>query len=133
MQNTYENWRDGLLETADPEPGDDPDPETATLRAIAAAQPMNGLDRAIRMAQDCNSPAIRRAILESARSGDPTVRVNMAALLYYLCGKTDSEFDWDLRPYFLRFGEEGGELDLVWNELQNLLNDFENRGGSSQC
>ena len=128
MQNTYENWRDGLLD-AQTEPDDpDLDPETAALRAIAAAEPMNGLDRAIRMAQECNSPAIRRAVLESARSGDPTVRVNMAALLYYLCGKTDSEFDWDLRPYFLRFGEEGGELNLVWNELQNLLNDFENRG-----
>ena len=128
MQNTYENWRDGLLD-AQTEP-DDPylDPKTVALRAIAAAEPMNGLDRAVRMALECNSAAIRRAVLERARSGDPTVRVNMAALLYYLCGKTDSEFDWDLRPYFLRFGEEGRELNLVWNELQALLNDFE-RGG----
>lgn len=57
------------------------------------------------------------ALLEIARAGDGTRAVNAVAMLYYLGGLTDEPFDWDRRPFFLRFAEPGEDRRAAFDEL----------------
>ncbi|MCX6614383.1 MAG: hypothetical protein NTW74_26530 [Acidobacteria bacterium] len=102
--------------------------EADVVRAIESAKSMDGLDASLRMAENCNTAVVRRALLDMARSGDSTVRVHMVAMLYFLMGKAESAFDWQLRPYFLEFGVEDNQaLRAVWNPLRAELEEFELR------
>ena len=100
--------------------------EDEVVRAVERAASMNGLDAALRFAAECSTPRVRKAVLDMARTGDATTRVNMAGLLYYLIGKAKEAFDWEHRPYFLQFGEEDmAVLRPAWNQLQAELVKFE--------
>jgi hypothetical protein len=102
--------------------------EADVVRAIESAKSMDGLDASLRMAENCNTAVVRRALLDMARSGDSTVRVHMVAMLYFLMGKAKEAFDWELRPYFLEFGVEDNQaLRAVWNPLRAELEEFELR------
>jgi hypothetical protein len=102
--------------------------ETDVIRALETAKAMDGLDAALRLTEQCNTPAVRQAVLGMARSGDSTVRVHMVAMLYFLMGKAEVAFDWEQRPYFLSFGvEDNQELRKAWNLLRAELEAFEER------
>ena len=73
---------------------------------------------AIDMAVDHRTPAVKRALLDLSRLGNSVQRVNAAAMLLYVCGKTKEPFDWEERPFFLRFNGEGHDLYVVWHELK---------------
>jgi hypothetical protein len=74
---------------------------------------------ALDLAERHPTPRVKRALLDCARLADPTTRVNAAAMLMYLCGKADEAFDWNQRPFFLRFGtEDNRELRAAWTELR---------------
>ena len=90
---------------------------------------MDGLDASLRMAENCNTALVRRAVLDMARNGHSTVRVHMAAMLYFLIGKSKEAFEWKHRPYFLSFGVEDNQaLRNAWNSLRKELEEFEVRG-----
>jgi hypothetical protein len=98
------------------------------VRAIESAKSMDGLDASLRMAENCNTAVVRRALLDRARSGDSTVRVHMVAMLYFLMGRTKEAFDWKHRPYFLKFGvDDNPALRDVWIPLRAELDEFELR------
>jgi hypothetical protein len=59
---------------------------------------------------------VKKALLESTLKIDREKRVSAAAFLMYLCGKTSEPFDWDLRPFFLRFGKNNPQE--AWEELR---------------
>jgi hypothetical protein len=62
--------------------------------------------------------ALRRGLLE--REGG--VAVHFAARLFYIHGRADEPFDWNHRPFFLRFHtEDRGERLAVYRELCTLL------------
>jgi hypothetical protein len=65
-----------------------------------------GLSLAIDLAAEHPTPLLRKTLLECALDGKPDVRVHAAALSLYLAGKADEPFDWNRRPFFLRFGED---------------------------
>jgi hypothetical protein len=74
---------------------------------------------ALDLAESHPTPRVKRALLDCARLADPTTRVNAAAMLMYLCGKAEEAFDWNQRPFFLRFGtEDNQELRAAWMELR---------------
>ena len=74
---------------------------------------------ALDLAESHPTPRVKRALLDCARLADPTTRVNAAAMLMYLCGKAEEAFDWNQRPFFLRFGtEDNQELRAAWTELR---------------
>ena len=74
---------------------------------------------ALDLAESHPTPRVKRALLDCARLGDPTTRVNAAAMLMYLCGKAPAAFDWNQRPFFLRFDtEDNQELRAAWMELR---------------
>lgn len=66
------------------------------------------------------------ALLEMARAGDGTRAVNAAAMVYYLAGLASEPFDWDHRPFFLRFAEAGDDRRAAFEELCAAL---KNRAG----
>ena len=102
--------------------------EAQVIAAIERAAAMSGIGHAVELAEECSTPDVRQAVLGMARTGnDSTTRVHMAALLYFLCGKSKESFDWDHRPYFLRFGESDNTADFraAWNELRDVLKHFE--------
>lgn len=76
----------------------DPNVEDDVVRAVKQGD--------IELAERCPTPRVKRALLDCARTADATTRVNAAALLMYLCGQAAEPFDWNQRPFFLRFGEE---------------------------
>jgi hypothetical protein len=74
---------------------------------------------ALDLAQGHPTPRVKRALLDCARLADSTTRVNAAALLMYLCGKAEEPFDWNQRPFFLRFQTgDNQELRAAWMELR---------------
>jgi hypothetical protein len=101
--------------------------ESDVIRVVEQAASMSTLSYAISLAASCRTPAVRRAVLDRARTGDSTTRVHMAALLYHLCGKSDEPFDWNQRPYFLRFGDHNADSDFraAWKELRATWEAFE--------
>jgi hypothetical protein len=123
----FDEWHDGV------DPGPDfssqPPSEAEVLDAIRFAEPMAGLDAALRLAAESNTPKVRKLLFERASQAatDPIVRVNMAALLYFLCGKSNEPFDWAMRPVFLQFGEgEPEEVHLrATQELRRLVESHE--------
>ena len=101
--------------------------ESNVIRVIEQAASMSTLTRALSLAESCPTTAVRRAILDRARTGDSTTRVHMAGLLFYLCGKSEEPFDWNHRPFFLRFGDHNDDSDFraAWRELRALWEAFE--------
>jgi hypothetical protein len=93
------------------------DREDAIVHALEAAEPMNGLARALDMAAEHKSPRVIEALLRCTLRPVPEVAVNAAGLLYYLFGKTTEPFDWDKRPFFLRFGEGGAEQRQAFADM----------------
>jgi hypothetical protein len=68
------------------------------------------------------SPEIIAGLLKGARTR-PEVATHFAAKVCQLIGKTSSEFDWDMRPFFLRFGEHNlpAEREKAYQELCALV------------
>jgi len=88
-----------------------PELENDIVRAVASG--------ALDLAESHPTPRVKRALLDCARLADPTTRVNAAAMLMYLCGKAEEAFDWNQRPFFLRFQtEDNQELRAAWMELR---------------
>ena len=95
----------------------DKTPETAVALEDEIVQAVE--HGALDLAQKHPTPRIKRAVLDCARLGNPTTRVHAAAMLMYLCGKADEPFDWNHRPFFLRFATENNqELRAAWMELR---------------
>lgn len=71
------------------------------------------------MAESMPTMRVKKALLDSVLEVDREIRVSAAAFLLYICGQTSEPFDWNQRPFFLRFGEESGEeLKQAWQELR---------------
>lgn len=88
------------------------------LRGIAQATSFHGLDAVLSEAADYHPAPVVDALFRAAlhRSGD--VAVHFAALLFFLHGLTDEPFDWDHRPFFLRFHtEDRAERESAFREL----------------
>jgi hypothetical protein len=71
---------------------------------------IEGMTVALRIAEGHAGPMSNAALLRGARDR-PGVAVHFAGMACYLAGASDDEFDWNLRPLFLKMGE--GETDSV--------------------
>ena len=76
----------------------DPKIEDDVVRAVKKGN--------LNLAERCPTARVKRALLDCARSADAATRVSAAGLLMYLCGQAAEPFDWDQRPFFLRFGAD---------------------------
>lgn len=61
--------------------------------------------QALDLAPEYSTEAVKQSLLRAALH-HPTRRIHSAAMLLYLAGQAEEPFDWNHRPFFLRFGEE---------------------------
>jgi HEAT repeat protein len=96
--------------------------ESAIIQALRTARAMEGLSQAIDMAEEHPSPRIQETLLDLALNGDEDQRIHCAALALYLGGKAEEAFDWNHRPFFLKFGDKDRRVQIeAYKELCRRL------------
>lgn len=80
------------------------------LRRIDQCDAFKGLDLTLQQIEVTHPPSIIEAMLHRIVREPGVVAVHYAAMLLYVHGQATSAFDWELRPFFLRFNE-GDDAD----------------------
>lgn len=76
----------------------------ALVATVESAGIQGGLTQALTEITQYHPPEVIDALFRATLSRTDNNGVHLAAMLMYLHGKADSEFDWSQRPFFLRFG-----------------------------
>ena len=76
-----------------------------------------GLTQAMMLVEEYHPRPIVDALLDGALNRKGEVATHFAAMLMYIHGKADSSFDWDQRPFFLRFNDPAEDRRKVFQEL----------------
>jgi hypothetical protein len=96
--------------------------ESAIINALRQTTIGTGFSQALDMAEWNPSPRIQDTLLELALNGDDKKRIHCAALALYLGGKADAAFDWNHRPFFLRFSDPDRNVQIdAYKELCQRL------------
>jgi hypothetical protein len=102
--------------------GDPVDFEGVIIMALRNTGLSGGLSQAIDLAEQHPSPRLQEALLDLALNGSEEQRIHCAALALYHGGKADEAFDWNHRPFFLRFGDEDRRVQIeAYKELCGRL------------
>ena len=92
--------------------GEPADLEGIIIEALRTTDLGSGLSQAIDLAEEHPSPRIQETLLDLSLKGNEDQRIQCAALALYLGGKADEAFDWNHRPFFLRFGDEHRAIQI---------------------
>jgi hypothetical protein len=84
--------------------------ETELVGRIALADAYDGLDGTLSDIQSLHTPAVIDAMLQRIARDPGVAAVHFAAMLLYVHDQAAEPFDWDQRPFFLRFNA-GDDLD----------------------
>jgi hypothetical protein len=96
--------------------------EEVLIKSLRSDSLYGGLSEAIDEAEEFHPPAVIDALFRGALNRDGEAAVHFAALLFYLHGKSKEAFDWDHRPFFLRFNtSEREERKAVFIELCQIV------------
>lgn len=76
------------------------------VRALQESETYGGLTQALLEVQDFHPTEVIRALLRGLMERDGATAVHFAAMLHYLHGKASEPFDWEQRPFFLRFNTD---------------------------
>lgn len=76
------------------------------VRAVDSAESFGGLTRLLSHIVDFHPPAVMNALWHGLIHRDGATAVHLAAMLLFLHGGADEPFDWNHRPFFLRFHTE---------------------------
>ena len=88
------------------------------VEGLETAEFYGGLTQFLDQVETWHPPPVVDALFRGARSRNGEVAVHFAAMLMYVHGKAAEPFDWELRPFFLRFHtEEAAEREAVFREL----------------
>jgi hypothetical protein len=94
------------------------DREKLVIHAIRTKGLYDGLSEVIDEIPDFHPPAVIDALFHGALTGNGEAAVHFAALLFYLHGKAKEPFDWEHRPFFLRFNtSDRNERRAAFREL----------------
>jgi hypothetical protein len=85
------------------EKADPADREKLIIHAIRTKAIFDGLSQTLDEIEEFHTPAIVDALFRGALDGDGEAAVHFTAMLFFLHGKSREAFDWDHRPFFLRF------------------------------
>jgi hypothetical protein len=90
----------------------------ALVAALQTAEIQGGLTQALDQAETFHPQPVVDALFSGLLHRDGETAVHFAALLTFIHGKADSAFDWDQRPYFLRFHtEDRAEREAMVRDL----------------
>jgi hypothetical protein len=94
----------------------------ALVKALESAEFYGGLTQALHEVAEHHPPEVVKALLKGARRREGTVAVHFAAMLFFLHGKAKEPFDWEHRPFFLRFGtEDRKEREAAYRDLCDAI------------
>ena len=97
------------------------DREAAVVAGLNEAVFFGGLSVALDLATELRTPAIVDALFRATLREEGEAAVHAAARLAFIHRKAKEEFDWELRPLFLRFGsQDRGERTRAFRELCKL-------------
>lgn len=97
------------------------DREAAVVDGLEQTEFLSGLSVALDLATELRTPAIVKALFRTALTGAGEAAVHAAARLAFIHRKAKDEFDWELRPLFLKFNsEDRGERIRAFRELCKL-------------
>jgi hypothetical protein len=102
-----------------PELVDEAEKTRHLVKALRAAVFYGGLTQALGEVENFHPPEVIDALLDGALNReDGEGPVHFAAMLFFLHGKARVAFDWDHRPFFLRFNTQNREERVtVFKEL----------------
>ena len=88
------------------------------VAALQGSEIYTGLSQALDLVQEFHPPEVISALLRGARRDPGERAVHFAAMLFYLHGKAELPFDWNHRPFFLRFhATDTAEREMLFKEL----------------
>jgi hypothetical protein len=99
---------------------EEPDPkerERLLIKNLKSNDLFGGLSQAIDEAEEFHPPAVVDELFKGALKRDGEAAVHFAALLYFIHGVSKEAFDWNHRPFFLKFHSTGAEREAVFREL----------------
>jgi hypothetical protein len=83
--------------------------EEVLVHSLRTGKLYEGLTQALDLAEQYPTEKVKQTLFWCALHGNDDVRIHAAALLFYLYGIAESNFDWNFRPFFLRFNAEDVE------------------------
>ncbi len=90
----------------------------ALVKAIEGADTYGGLTQALLQIEEFHPKAVIDALFRAVLARDGGPPVHFAAMLMFLHGKAKCAFDWEQRPFFLKFRtEERAEREALFREL----------------
>lgn len=96
--------------------------EARLLRELRTTTIEGGMVWTLSLAEELRTDAVKRRLLWGVLNRRD-VATHFSAMLAYLCGQAKSDFDWDLRPLFLRMQvEDEAERQAAITELCALVN-----------
>jgi len=108
--------QEAMRHTADK--ADSNDREKLIIRSLRHDDLFGGLSDTIDEVADFHPPGVVDALVRGALQRDGEAAVHFAALLMFLHGKAAESFDWNHRPFFLRFNTaDRAEREIVFREL----------------
>jgi hypothetical protein len=95
----------------------------ATLvAALEQSEIYGGLTQALLQIEEFHPPKIIDALFRGVLARDGAAAVHFSAMLMFLHGKAETSFDWDQRPFFLKFHTEvNAERQSAFRELCEKL------------
>ena len=95
------------------------DERTASLiAALKSGEIYGGLTQALDQIESFHPPAVVDALFRGVLKREGNIAVHFAAMLTFLHGKASSAFDWDQRPFFLKFDtDDPAERRRLFQEL----------------
>ena len=110
-----------IRQTAMNHAGEKADPaerEGLLIRSLEKDVIYGGLTQSLDEVAEFHPPAVVDALFRGALNREGEVAVHFAALIVFVHGKAKEPFDWDHRPFFLRFNtEDRNERKAVFAEL----------------
>ena len=98
------------------------DREAAVVAGLAEGVFYNGLSVALDLATELRTPAMVEALFRALLRDEGEAAVHAAARLAFIHRKAKEEFDWELRPLFLKFNtQDRGERTRAFRELCKLV------------
>jgi hypothetical protein len=101
--------------------GADSDRERVLIEALENSEIYGGLSQALDQIETFHPEGVIDALLRGllARNSEA---VNFAGMLFFIFGKAETSFDWNLRPFFLKFNTDNSmEREKAFIELCNTL------------
>ena len=90
--------------------------------ALKNTEPFWGLSQVLAEVERYHPEEVKEALIMGLLNRKGEVAVHFAAMLFYLFGKAKEPFDWEKRPFFLRFNtEDKKERVKIFRELCQKL------------